>query len=98
MTRKQLFRHFCTALLAAAFITVFLAAGASAGTLESAAAELKDVSTVNDQLRILYDVSKQYATELETGGWQYSLTCDPADGPPEDLKYTMEQLNAMEGE
>ena len=53
--------------------------------LEDAADALQSASTIDEQLALLYDVSIECASELETGGWENSLTCEPAQTLPEDL-------------
>ena len=53
--------------------------------LEAAADALQAASTIDGQLALLYDISLECASELETGGWETSLTCSPAQALPEDL-------------
>ena len=55
------------------------------GTLEAAAEAVQNASTIDDQLALLHEVSLECAPELETGGWETSLTCEPAQPLPEDL-------------
>ena len=55
------------------------------GALKAAAEAVQSASTVDAQLELLYDTSMECASELEIGGWEDSLTCDPAQPLPEDL-------------
>ena len=55
------------------------------GALEAAAEAVQNASTIDDQLALLHEVSLQCAPELEAGGWETSLTCEPAQPLPEDL-------------
>ena len=55
------------------------------GTLGAAAEAVQNASTIDDQLALLHEVSLQCAPELEAGGWETSLTCEPAQPLPEDL-------------
>ena len=52
------------------------------GALKAAAEAVQSASTVDAQLELLYDTSMECASELETGGWEDSLTCDPAQPLP----------------
>lgn len=58
---------------------------AAEGALETAAQSLQNAATLDEQLAALFDISVEYATELEAGGWDVSLTCEPAQPLPEDL-------------
>lgn len=83
-------------LTAAAFLLFTAAASAASfGTPGEAAEALENASSTDEQLRILYDASLLFSLELETGGWDASLTCDAADDLPADLRYSEEDLNAM---
>ena len=64
--------------------------------LKEASEALSAAATAEEQLAILYDVSVRCAVELETGGWSTSLTCNPAEGLPEDLYYKEDMLESME--
>ena len=83
------------ALLAALCLSFCCAEGAG-GPLQEAAAALKSAATADEQLAVLYDVSLRCSAELETGGWEQSLTCLPAEGLPDDLACTEDALKAME--
>jgi len=50
--------------------------------LETAARSVQDASTLDAQLVLLYDISLEHAGALEVGGWNCSLTCDPAQPLP----------------
>lgn len=64
------------------------------GTLEAAAEAVQNASTIDEQLALLHEVSLECAPELETGGWEASLTCDPSQPLPEDLLLTEEMEEA----
>ena len=49
------------------------------------AAPAANAGTLDEQLQALYRLSLDYGTELESGGWDISLTCEPAEEIPEDL-------------
>jgi len=53
--------------------------------LETAARSVQDASTLDAQLVLLYDISLEHAGALEVGGWNCSLTCDPAQPLPRDV-------------
>ena len=71
-------------LLALSLLLCALPATAE-GALEAAAEAVQSASTIDEQLALLHEVSLECAPELETSGWETSLTCEPAQPLPEDL-------------
>ena len=66
----------------------------SESVLEAAAQTLQAASTIDDQLALLHEVSLECASELENGGWEASLTCEPAQPLPGDLLFKTEMEEA----
>ena len=73
-------------------------AAADSDGLAEIAGQLRNTETVDEQLQLLSDCAAQYPGELETTGWNYSLTCGPADTLPKDLVFTAEALADMDHE
>ncbi len=65
---------------------LFCALPALAESVLGAAADaLQAASSIDDQLALLYDVSLECASELETGGWNVDLNFAPAEEIPQSL-------------
>ena len=84
-----------TALLALLVMVVSLtAAVAEAGSLADVKKELETASSLDQKLSVLYDASVRFSSVLENGGWDQSLDWRE-EKLPDDLLYTIEELQAM---
>ena len=82
-------------IISIAFLTAVVSAEGME-TLKDIQDTISEASTLNEQLGILYDASFRFSDELETAGWDVSLSFAPAEELPEDLIYTKEVIDAME--
>ena len=88
--------RFFRGLLIVILALALCAGSAAAESLADVQAALADASGIDEQLGILYNASFRFSGELETAGWDVSLTCAPAGDLPEDLKVSTDRILEME--
>ena len=65
-------------------------------TMSAEAEKIKEAAVIDDQLSLLYDLSKDHAAEFELGAWNTDLDFEPAGDIPESLIPVIE--NAAEAD